>query len=155
MFPSWGVPRSTPTLPHQGVMMFPKTLRSIHRREEYEGEKERGQSHPRGGDPEGPGARKPYTPMFPHQGVMMFPTPPPSGVPRRGITTPPFLPIMFSMVRDYSSYSRQDICAGYAFPRGTGLPRSGVSASQRGNEAQDYRGEMNVSGKIITTHSPY
>ena len=39
-----------------------------------------------------------------------------------------------------------DICAGYAFPRGTGLPRSGVSASQRGNEAQDYRGEMNVSG---------
>ena len=46
-------------------------------------------------------------PTLPHQGVMMFHTTPPSGVPRRGITTPPFLPIMFSMmVRDYSSYAR-------------------------------------------------
>ena len=47
-----------------------------------------------------------------------------------------------------------DICAGYAFPRGTGLPRSGVSASQRGNEAQDYRGEMNVSGigTVVPNH---
>ena len=27
------------------------------------------------------------TPTLPHQGVMMFPTPPPSGVPRREITT--------------------------------------------------------------------
>ena len=31
-------------------------------------------------------------------------------------------------------------------PRGPGLPHSGVSASQRGNEAQDYRGEMDVPG---------
>ena len=47
-----------------------------------------------------------------------------------------------------------DICAGYAFPRGTGLPRSGVSASQRGNEAQDYRGEMNVPGMrtVVPNH---
>ena len=29
------------------------------------------------------------TPTLPHQGVMMFPTPPPFGVPRRGITPPP------------------------------------------------------------------
>jgi hypothetical protein len=57
-----------------------------------------------------------FTPSLLHQGVMMFHTTPPFGVPRRGITTPPFLPIMFS----------------------------GVSASQRGNQAQDYRGEMNV-----------
>jgi hypothetical protein len=50
--------RHTPGREHE-------TLRSIHRREEYEGEKERGQSRPRGGDPEGPGTRKPYTPMLP------------------------------------------------------------------------------------------
>ena len=45
-----------------------------------------------------------------------------------------------------------DIRAGYAFPRGPGLPRSGVSASQRENETQDYRGEMNVPG--IRTVAP-
>jgi hypothetical protein len=47
-----------------------------------------------------------------------------------------------------------DIRAGYAFPRGLGLPRSGVSASQRGNEAQDYRGEMNVPGlrTVVPNH---
>ena len=39
-----------------------------------------------------------------------------------------------------------DILAGYAFPRGPGLPRSGISASQMENETQDYRGEMNVPG---------
>ena len=37
-----------------------------------------------------------------------------------------------------------DMGAGYAFPRGQGLPHSGVSASQRKNEAQDYRGDMNA-----------
>jgi hypothetical protein len=36
-----------------------------------------------------------------------------------------------------------DMGAGYAFPRGQGLPHSGVSASQRGNETQDYRGYKN------------
>ena len=36
-----------------------------------------------------------------------------------------------------------DMGAGYAFPRGQGPQHSGVSASQRGNEAQDYRGDMN------------
>ena len=48
----------------------------------------------------------------------------------------------------------QDICSGYAFPRKPGLPRSGVSASQRGNEAQDYRGEMNVPGirTVVPNH---
>jgi hypothetical protein len=45
-----------------------------------------------------------------------------------------------------------DICAGYAFPRGTGLPRSGVSASQRGNEAQDYRGEMTAADLPLYPH---
>ena len=47
-----------------------------------------------------------------------------------------------------------DIRAGYAFPRGPGLPHSGVSASQRGNEAQDNRVEMNVPGirTVVTTH---
>ena len=39
-----------------------------------------------------------------------------------------------------------DMSAGYAFPRGQGPLHSGVSASQRGNEAQDYRGDMNGSG---------
>jgi hypothetical protein len=37
-----------------------------------------------------------------------------------------------------------DIRAGYAFPRGPGLPNSGVFASKRGKETHDYRGEMNV-----------
>jgi len=37
-----------------------------------------------------------------------------------------------------------DIRAGYAFPRGPGLPHSGALASKRGKETQDYRGEMNV-----------
>jgi hypothetical protein len=38
-----------------------------------------------------------------------------------------------------------DIRAGYAFSRGSGLSHSGVLTSQRGNEAQDYRGDMNCS----------
>jgi hypothetical protein len=33
-----------------------------------------------------------------------------------------------------------DMGAGYAFPRGQGLPHSGVSASQRKNEAQVFSG---------------
>jgi hypothetical protein len=37
-----------------------------------------------------------------------------------------------------------DIRAGYAFHRDPGLPHSGVLASKRGKETQDYRGEMNV-----------
>ena len=47
-----------------------------------------------------------------------------------------------------------DIRAGYAFPRGPGLPHSGVLASQRGNETQDCRGEMNVPGipTVAPTH---
>ena len=47
-----------------------------------------------------------------------------------------------------------DIRAWYAFPRGPGLPHSGVSASQRGNEAQNYRGEMNVPGirTVVPNH---
>jgi hypothetical protein len=46
------------------------------------------------------------------------------------------------------------IRAGYAFPRRPGLPHSGVSASQRGNEAQDNRVEMNVPGirTVVPTH---
>ena len=39
-----------------------------------------------------------------------------------------------------------DMSAGYAFPRGQGPLHSGVSASQRGNEPHDYRGDMNGSG---------
>jgi hypothetical protein len=35
--------------------------------------------------------------------------------------------------------------AGYASSRGQGL-HSGVSASQRGNEVDDYRGDMNGPG---------
>jgi hypothetical protein len=48
-----------------------------------------------------------------------------------------------------------DIRAGYAFPRGPGLPHSGVLASQRDNETQDYRGDyMNVPGirTVVPTH---
>ena len=47
-----------------------------------------------------------------------------------------------------------DIRAGYAFPRGPGLPHSGVLASQRGNESQDHRGDMNVPGirTVVSTH---
>ena len=44
-----------------------------------------------------------------------------------------------------------DIRAGYAFPRG---PHSWVLVSQRGNEKQDYRGDMNVPGirTVVPTH---
>jgi hypothetical protein len=63
MFPSCGMPRSTPTLPHQEVRMIPtpppsgvprrgirhETPRSIQRREEYEGEKERDNPAQEGG----------------------------------------------------------------------------------------------------------
>jgi hypothetical protein len=47
-----------------------------------------------------------------------------------------------------------DIRAGYAFPRGTGLPHSGVSANQRENEAHDYRGDNNGPGirTVVPTH---
>ena len=47
-----------------------------------------------------------------------------------------------------------DIRAGYAFPRGPGLPHSGVLASQRGNETQEYRGDLNVPGilSLVPTH---
>jgi hypothetical protein len=47
-----------------------------------------------------------------------------------------------------------DMGAGYAFPRGQGLPHSGVSASQRGNEAHDYRGDVNGPGirTVVPTH---
>ena len=54
---SRGRTRHTPGREHE-------TPRNIQRREEYEGERERGQSRPRGGDPEGPGGRNPYTPMI-------------------------------------------------------------------------------------------
>ena len=37
-----------------------------------------------------------------------------------------------------------DMRAGFAFPRGPGLPHSGVLASKRGKETQDYRGKMSV-----------
>ena len=36
--------------------------------------------------------------------------------------------------------------AGFAFPREQGPLHSGVSVSQRGNEAHDYRGDMNGPG---------
>jgi hypothetical protein len=130
MFPSWGVPRSTPTLPHQGVMMFPTPPPSgvpRMRRDDFELESSnderdwaymhdfqirdsdicagyafpRGTGLPRNGVSASPvDASKGFmfhswgvprsTPTLPHQWVMMFPIPPPSGVPRRGITTPPF-----------------------------------------------------------------
>ena len=47
-----------------------------------------------------------------------------------------------------------DIRAGYAFPRGTGLPHSGVSANQRKNEAHDYRRDKNGPGirTVVPTH---
>jgi hypothetical protein len=41
-----------------------ETPRIIQRREEYEGERERGQSRPSGEDPEGPGGRNSYTPRL-------------------------------------------------------------------------------------------
>ena len=42
-----------------------ETPRIVQRRDEYEGERERGQSRPSGDDPEGPGGRNPYTPRLP------------------------------------------------------------------------------------------
>ena len=75
--------------------------RSIHRREEYEGEKERGQSRPRKGDPEGPGARKPYTPMLPGSGIR------PRYTPRREPKTP-------------RGYGRTEEYEGERGPRGRG-----------------------------------
>jgi hypothetical protein len=39
-----------------------------------------------------------------------------------------------------------DMVAGYVFPMGQAPLHSGISASQRGNEAQDYRGDMNGPG---------
>jgi hypothetical protein len=42
----------------------------------------------------------------------------------------------------------------FPLPRGPGLPHSGVLASQRDNETQDYRGDMNVPGirTVVPTH---
>ena len=91
---SRGRTRHTPGREHE-------TLRSIHRREEYEGEKERGQSRPRGGDPEGPGARKPYTPMLPGSGIR------PRYTPRREPETP-------------RGYGRTEEYEGERGPRGRG-----------------------------------
>jgi hypothetical protein len=50
--------------------------------------------------------------------------------------------------------SDTDIRAGYAFPRGQGLPHSGLSTSQRRNVAQGYRGDMNGPGirTVVPTH---
>jgi hypothetical protein len=47
-----------------------------------------------------------------------------------------------------------DIRAGYAFPRGTGLPHNGVSANQREHEAHDNRGDKNGPGirTVVPTH---
>ena len=47
-----------------------------------------------------------------------------------------------------------DIGAGYAFPRAQGLPHSGLSTSQKGNKAQDYRGDMNGPDirTVVPTH---
>ena len=47
-----------------------------------------------------------------------------------------------------------DIRAGYAFHRGPGLTHSWVLASQRGNETQEYRGDLNVPGirTVVPTH---
>ena len=58
---SRGRTRHTPGREHE-------TPRNIQRREQHEGERERGQSRPRGEDPEGPGGRNPYTPMLPGSG---------------------------------------------------------------------------------------
>jgi hypothetical protein len=72
---SRGRTRHTPGREHE-------TPRSIHRRKEYEGEKERGQSRPKGGNPEGPGGRNQYTPMLPGSGSR------PRYTPRREPETP-------------------------------------------------------------------
>jgi hypothetical protein len=42
-----------------------ETPRIVQRRDEYEGESERGQCRPSGDDPEGPGGRNSYTPRLP------------------------------------------------------------------------------------------
>ena len=72
---SRGRTRHTPEREHE-------TPRVINRREEYEGERERGQSRPRGWDPEGPGGRNRYTPMLPVSGCW------PRYTPRREAETP-------------------------------------------------------------------
>jgi hypothetical protein len=105
---------------------------------------------------------------------MLVPTPTPGGL-RRGITTPflannaPYrsgLRLVFPARRtrrdDFeleSSREEKDraymhdsqnrdtgMGAGYAFPREQGPLHIGVSVSQRGNEAHDYRGDMNGPG---------
>ena len=52
--------RTRPTLGREH-----ETPRIVQRRDEYEGERERGQSRSSGDDPEGPGGRNPYTPRLP------------------------------------------------------------------------------------------
>ena len=66
-----------------------ETPRNIQRRQEYEGERERGQSRPCGEDPVGPGGRNPYTPRLQGSGNRHRYTPrrepeTPSGYGRRG-----------------------------------------------------------------------
>ena len=48
-----------------------------------------------------------------------------------------------------------DMRAGFAFPRGPGISYSGVLASKRGKETQDYRGEMSVPNirAVAPSHS--
>ena len=78
-----------------------ETPRGINRREEYEGERERGQSRPRGGDPEGLGGRNPYTPMLPGSGYR------PRYTPKREPETP-------------RGYERREEYEGERRPRGRG-----------------------------------
>jgi hypothetical protein len=78
-----------------------KTPRSINRREGSEGERERGQSYPREGDPEGTGGRNPYTPMLPGSGSR------PRYTPRREPETP-------------RGYGKREEYEGERGPRGMG-----------------------------------
>ena len=91
---SRGRTRHTPGREHE-------TPRSIHRRKEYEGEKEKGQSRPKGGIPEGPGGRNQYTPMLPGSGSR------PRYTPRREPETP-------------RGYGRREEYEGGTGPRGRG-----------------------------------
>ena len=72
---SWGRTRHTLGREHE-------TPRNIERREEYKGKRERGQFHPSGEDPEGPGGINPYTPRLQGSGNR------PRYIPRREPETP-------------------------------------------------------------------
>jgi hypothetical protein len=78
-----------------------ETPRNIKRREEYEGERERGQSRPSGEDPESPGGRNPYTPRLQGSGNR------PRYTPRREPETP-------------SGYGRREEYEGEGGQRGRG-----------------------------------